>query len=89
MQVYIKVTPVVQEKEDNPKNLLDQIKNSETPEAFLETLAKARDNKDAEPKYHELQIDELDNSTFLAMLDKILGNYKTLSNELLTKIKSI
>tara|TARA_B100001123_G_C15331856_1_gene1031468 strand:+ start:2159 stop:2590 length:432 start_codon:yes stop_codon:yes gene_type:complete len=91
IQLFIKVTPSQTEDEDSDKkeNLLDAIKNSDSPEAFLKHLDAANSKKDAEPKYHELQIDELNNSTFLAMLDKILGNYKSLSNQLLTKIKTL
>tara|TARA_R100000458_G_C8277577_1_gene253144 strand:- start:4349 stop:4783 length:435 start_codon:yes stop_codon:yes gene_type:complete len=91
LQVYLKVTPTITEDDTSVKssNMLDIIKDAESPEAFLEALNSAKENKKVEPKYYDLNIDELDNSTFLAILEKMIVNYKQLSEQLITKIKSV
>ena len=91
LQVYLKVTPTITEEDTSIKssNMLDVIKDAESPEAFLEALNNAKENKKVEPKYYDLNIDELDNSTFLAILEKMIVNYKQLSEQLITKIKSV
>lgn len=91
LQVYLKVTPTITEEDTSvkPSNMLDVIKDADSPEAFLEALNSAKENKKVEPKYYDLNIDELDNSTFLAILEKMIVNYKQLSEQLITKIKSV
>lgn len=91
LQVYLKVTPTITEEDSSikPSNMLDVIKDADSPEAFLEALNSAKEDKKVEPKYYDLNIDELDNSTFLAILEKMIVNYKQLSEQLITKIKSV
>ncbi len=97
VQIYVKVTPKHTEESNvaGPGDLLKALKNSKNPEDFVDALSNIdesiHDHKDghSDPKYYEANLDNVDNSTFLCVVDKLLQHYKSRSTNLLTKLKSL
>lgn len=97
VQIFVKVTPPKQENETKtgPKDLLKALRESKDPSQFVEALSNIdesiHDHKDGhnDPKYYEAQLDNVDNTTFLSVVDKLLQHYKSQSNQLLIKLKSL
>jgi len=96
VQIYVKVTPKHRnEKESGAGDLLKALRESKDPETFVNALSNIdesiHDHKDGhnDPKYYEAQLDSVDNTTFLCVVDKLLQHYKSRSNQLLIKLKSL
>tara|TARA_Y100001938_G_C8039684_1_gene405454 strand:+ start:161 stop:613 length:453 start_codon:yes stop_codon:yes gene_type:complete len=97
VQIFVKVTPPQQNNENTagPKDLLKALRESKDPSQFVEALSNIDDsihdhkNGDTDPKYYEAQLDSVDNTTFLKVVDKLLQHYKSQSNQLLIKLKSL
>jgi len=100
IQIFVKVTlPDTNERtgdKKGPQDLLKALRESKDPSQFVDALSNIDDSihnhKDGykeEPKYYEANLDGVDNSTFLCIVDKLLRHYKAHSNQLLTKLKSL
>jgi len=74
--VYIRVSY----EDKSPKELIEkELKDIDSPEEFLKSIANMENGLFKKPKkdeIHEINIKELDNSTFLSLSEKILNSYK-------------
>lgn len=97
VQIFVKVTPPQQDTKSTSgaTDLLKALRESKDPSQFVEALSNIdesiHDHKDGynDPAYYEAQLDNVDNTTFLSVVDKLLQHYKSQSNQLLTKLKSL
>ena len=97
VQIFVKVTPPQQDTKSTSgaTDLLKALRESKDPSQFVEALSNIdesiHDPKDGynDPAYYEAQLDNVDNTTFLSVVDKLLQHYKSQSNQLLTKLKSL
>ena len=76
LDVYLRVSF----ENKSPKELIEkELKDIDSPEEFLNTLSNMENGlfkKPKKDKIHEINLKNLDNSTFLMLSEKILDSYK-------------
>ena len=86
-KVYCKLHIYVERENDSDvdaKQQLDSIMKADNPDDLMKSLKQIQsggvwnpDNKDLEPIVHDIKLECLDNSTFLAIMDSIINKSKT------------